>query len=77
VSSTGNESNRYLDLRPVVFSAARHFGLKAFYFATAGDGWSSVDSSWVLLTKGDNLPESVTTVHGVSDQAAFVPRIGP
>ena len=25
----------------------------------------------------DNLPESVATVHGIADQAAFVPRIRP
>ena len=61
----------------MVFSAARHFGLKAFYVGSAGDGWTSVDSGWVLLTKGDNLLESVATVHGVANQTTSVPRIRP
>ena len=70
-------TNFYLDLRPVVFSAARRFGLKAFYFSSAGSGWTSLDSRWVLLSRGDNLPESLATAPGVADQATLVPRIRP
>jgi hypothetical protein len=70
-------TNSYLDLRPVVFSAARRLGLKAVYLHGAGDGRISSDSNWVLLSRGDNLPESDGAVHGVADQAAYVHTIRP
>jgi hypothetical protein len=70
-------TNSYLDLRPVVFSAARHLGLKAVWLHSAGDGRTSSDSNWVLLSRGDNLPESDGAVHGVADQAAYVHTIRP
>jgi hypothetical protein len=70
-------TNGYLDLRPVVFSAARRLGLKAVWVQSPGDGRTSTASDWVLLSAGDNLPESDATVHGVTDQAPYVPTIRP
>lgn len=70
-------TNSYLDLRPVVFSAAKRLGLKAAWFHSAGDGRTSSDSNWVLLSIGDYLPESDTKAHAVTGQPAHVPTIRP
>jgi hypothetical protein len=70
-------TNSYLDLRPVVFSAARRLRLKAVWVHSAGDGRTSSESDWVLLSRGDNLPESDATVLKAADQAPYVPTIRP
>ena len=45
-------SNRSLDLTPVVWSLARHFGLAAVQVAKRGaDDGSSWGSLWILLTR--------------------------
>lgn len=69
-------TNTYLDLRPVVFSAARSLGLKAFWFHSGGDGRIATDSNWILLSQGDNLPESFLTGHSLANLAE-VPAIRP
>ncbi|MGC8874701.1 MAG: spermidine synthase [Chloroflexia bacterium] len=43
-------TNRYLDLRPVVWSLADHFGLKAALIESAGDGERAYRATWMLLT---------------------------
>jgi spermidine synthase len=70
-------SNTYLDLRAVVFAAARRLGLKAVWIHSAADGRISSESNWVLLSRADTLPESDATVHGVADQVPYVPTIRP
>jgi hypothetical protein len=43
-------SNRYLDLVPVVWQIARHFGLAATVIDTDNDN-ASFHSTWVLLAR--------------------------
>jgi hypothetical protein len=43
-------SNRYLDLRPVVWKLADHFNLGAALIDAPGDGERSRRSLWVLAT---------------------------
>lgn len=50
-------TNTYLDLRPVVLAAARHYGLNAVWIHAAGDRRVSADSDWMLLSYG-KLPPS-------------------
>ena len=70
-------TNTYLDLKPVVYSAARSLGLKAYLFHSDGDGRISTDSNWILLSQADNFPESFIAGHGVTGQAADAPAIRP
>jgi spermidine synthase len=66
-------SNSYLDLRPVVFSAAKRLGLQAVWLHSTGDR-QTTDSSWVLLSKGDKLLELHSTL---LDEAPKVQTIRP
>ena len=50
-------TNSYLDLKPVVFSAARSLGLKATYVHSAGDGRATIVSDWMLVSTAENFPE--------------------
>jgi hypothetical protein len=70
-------TNSYLDLRPVVFSAAKRLGLNAAWFHSTGDGRASTDSNWVLLSRGNYLLELDAKARGVTGQAAHLPTIRP
>ncbi len=70
-------TNTYLDLKPVVLSAAKSLGLKAYLFHSDGDGRISKDSNWMLLSQGDDLSEAYLAGHGVASQAADAPAIRP
>lgn len=48
-------TNTYLDLRPVVIGAAEHFGYKAVWVHSRGDGRLSEGAEWVLLSR-NSLP---------------------
>jgi hypothetical protein len=58
-----NISNRYLDLRPVVENAARHFGLRSHhidssdggYDEESGGGWWLYAATWMILSKNDTF----------------------
>jgi spermidine synthase len=45
-------SNKYLDLKPVVFASADHFGLQwvVIYKRTPKEIWWEYNSTWILLT---------------------------
>jgi hypothetical protein len=45
-------TNSYLDLRPVVIAAARHYNLHWAWVHSNGDGRISADSEWMLLSYG-------------------------
>ncbi len=47
-------TNRYLDLKPVVWTLARHFGLTAMLVESESGSYLS-ESTWVLLARGDVL----------------------
>ena len=70
-------TNSYLDLRPVVFAAARRLGLQATSVHSAGDGKTTTDSNWVLVSMGVNLPQSEAAARGVAGQAVNVRTIRP
>ena len=70
-------TNTYLDLRPVVFGAARRLGLHAVPVYSAGDGRTTTASEWVLLSAGDNLPPSDAAAHEVAGQEANLRTIRP
>jgi hypothetical protein len=50
-------TNAYLDLRPVVFGAAEHYGLNSVWIYSNGDGRVSSDSQWILLSY-EKLPKA-------------------
>jgi len=70
-------TNSYLDLKPVVFSAARSLGLKATYVHSAGDGRATIVSDWMLVSTGENFPEVDAGAHGAGEAAASVRSIRP
>lgn len=70
-------TNTYLDLKPVVFSAARDLGLKSVLVNSAGDGRTTLGSDWILLSTGDNFPEVDAAARGAGEDAAHVRTIRP
>jgi tetratricopeptide (TPR) repeat protein/spermidine synthase len=60
-------SNRYLDLRPLLWLLARQFDLDACFVQSTGDDARSQSASWMLLTPDaallDELAFSGTVVH--------------
>ncbi len=56
-----NISNRYLDLRPVVENAAKHFGLQSHHVDSAdggydeesGGGWWLYAATWMILSRNE------------------------
>jgi len=70
-------TNSYLDLRPVVFAAARRLGLQATWVHSAGDGGATSASNWVLLSTGNNLPELDANGNGLATEPANVLVIRP
>lgn len=52
-------SNRYLDLRPVVENAARHFGLETAVISDdENEDWWVYRTTWILMTKNKSLLEN-------------------
>ena len=51
-------TNRYLDLRPVISSAAEHFGLKSAWVGSSGDGRITMANDWMLTSKDSALLSS-------------------
>ena len=70
-------TNSYLDLRPVVFAAARRLGLQATWIHSAGDGRATSASNWVLLSTGNNLPRFDASGNSVATDPTAVPRFVP
>ena len=52
-------SNRYLDLVPVVWGLAEHFGMVFRLVSDAGDDFSHSSSTWALVTNNEDFLESV------------------
>lgn len=50
-----NISNRFLDLRDLMFGVARHFGLHAVIIDSRGDPPDMTPSRWCLLTRNDSF----------------------
>jgi len=50
-------TNTYLDLKPVVFSAARSLGLRAVLVHSEGDGRITLSSDWILLSAEGDFPK--------------------
>ena len=70
-------TNTYLDLRPVVFAAARHLKLQASLVRSAGDGRIVSESNWVLLSSGGNLPQVNTAAGGDGEKGRYARTISP
>jgi hypothetical protein len=70
-------TNTYLDLRPVVFAAARHLKLQASLVRSAGDGRIISESNWVLLSSGGNLPQVNTAAGGDGETRRHAGTISP
>ena len=70
-------TNSYLDLTPAVFAAARRLGLHAIPVHSVGDGRATSASEWVLVSEGDNLPQSHAAGRGDVGQAGSVRAIRP
>jgi hypothetical protein len=70
-------TNTYLDLKPVVFSAARSLGLRAAYVHSDGDGRITLGSDWILLSAEDNFPEVDPTAARTDRDGTHVRTIRP
>lgn len=70
-------TNSYLDLKPVVFSAARSLGLKATYVHSAGDGRATIVSDWMLVSTAENFPEIEAAAGGAGGAVTHVRMIRP
>jgi hypothetical protein len=67
-------TNSYLDLRPVIISAADHFGLNLVWVHGKGDGLLAAESDWMLLSRGE-LPRHGQSV--INRQELTFPAIRP
>jgi spermidine synthase len=70
-------TNSYLDLRPVVFSAARSLGIRAVFVRSDGDRRTTFGSDWILLSAGDNLSGIDAAARGAGEDATPVRTIHP
>ena len=70
-------TNTYLDLRPVVFAAAKRLGLQAIWIHSAGDGKTTSDSNWVLLSTPGNLQELDAAARRVGEDPGYARTIRP
>jgi len=64
-------TNNYLDLRPVVWKLADHFGLRMVYISNQGDGQTSYTSQWVLLARNPALFDNPAIASRVTDMDNF------
>jgi hypothetical protein len=69
-------TNTYLDLRPVIISAADHFGLNVVWVHAMGDGLLSVESDWMLLSQGE-LPSTDKDATVLGRRDLTLPAIRP
>jgi hypothetical protein len=69
-------TNTFLDLRPVVFSAASHFGLNSVWIHSGADGLLSSTSDWILLSRGE-LPRNAPDATVVDARSLSLPAIRP
>jgi hypothetical protein len=69
-------TNTYLDLRPVIISAADHFGLNVVWVHATGDGLLSVESDWMLLSQGE-LPSTREDSSVLGRRDLMLPAIRP
>ena len=58
-------TNTYLDLRPVVFAAARKLGLSAVFLHSEGDGRVTSTADWILVSGGGTLFELQSARTGI------------
>ena len=70
-------TNTYLDLKPVVFSAARSLGVRAVLVHSDGDGQITLGSDWILLSAEGDLPEPDLNSPRTNREAAAVRTIRP
>lgn len=70
-------TNSYLDLKPVLFAAAKRLGLQASWLHSQGDGRATTDNDWVLLSMGTNHAMPDAAARGVAGQSVPVRTIRP
>lgn len=70
-------TNTYLDLRPVVFGAAKHFGLKTVWVHSVGDGRAAKDADWMLLSLDNKILGSDVTANVLGEQIPHFRVIRP
>jgi len=70
-------TNTYLDLRPVVFGAAKHFGLKTVWVHSVGDGRAAKVADWMLLSLDNKILGSDVTANVLGEQIPHFRVIRP
>ncbi len=68
-------TNSYLDLKPVIFRVAEHFGLRTAWVHSSGDGRTVSESDWMLLSQDSDLPNSALTAKPSILKEAHLPAI--
>jgi hypothetical protein len=69
-------TNTYLDLRPVIRSAADHFGLNFVWVHSKGDGLVAGECDWILLSRGQ-LPHDSQDALVLDRGQLALPEIRP
>jgi hypothetical protein len=70
-------TNAHLDLRPVVIGGAMHFGLKATWVHSAGDGRAAKDADWMLLSQDKEIVGSEAARSAIEAQIPYFRAIRP
>ena len=60
-------SNKVLDLRPVIWGIAQHFGLSAAFIENSGDDKITCSSDWMLLSRGSVRADEARAAGGHGD----------
>ncbi len=68
-------SNSHLDLKPVVWKLADHFGLAKALIEDNGDGVVTYPSIWVLLTRNPALLENPAIASRAKSMEGYTPNI--
>ena len=68
-------SNRYLDLVPVVWTLADHFGLSRVLIDDPGDGVITVQSKWILLARDSSLLTNPVIASRAEDMDGYTSHV--
>jgi len=70
-------TNTYLDLRPIIVGAGRHFGLKTAWVHSPGDGRLAKEANWMLLSLDNKILGSDVTGKELGEQIPHFRPIRP
>jgi hypothetical protein len=66
-----NVTNNYIDLRPVVWKLAEHYGLRMAFIVNPGDGQTVYTSQWILLARDPSLLDAPAIAARIEPNSGF------